>query len=671
MFLSINGNYIVSLIITNRYPAMKTLKIVWFCLILSITNFSSIKAKVSLPSIFSNNMVLQRHATPWIWGTATAGKTIEITTSWDNKKYQITADQNGDWRLRVKTSNHGGPYSIRITEGNTILLENILIGDVWICSGQSNMEMPLAGWGKIDNYENEIAKANYPNIRLLQVEKAMAEKPTTTISVRNNQWDMCTPGNIADFSATAYFFAREVHEKTKIPIGLIHTSWGGTVAEAWMEKEALHPFPTLYSAAQAVYEGTVNPEWERAQKKFMEWSQTLLQKDAGYQNGMPLWATSGLATDDWEQMALPDTWENKGLVDFDGAVWFRKKVVLEKAWTQGDLYLVFTADDADIVWFNGRQIGATSGWNVQREYKIPKELIKEGEHTIAIRVFDTGGDGGVYTDTFHLRSEDGRTLNLSGKWDYKIGLQVKEVMERPSEEKGPNRPTVLYNGMIHPFKDYAIKGAIWYQGESNVARAVQYRTLFPALIECWRNAFQSPEMPFYFVQLASFMQRDSIPVNSPWALLREAQDMTAELPYTGMATAIDIGDALDIHPKNKQEVGRRLALWALAKDYKQKIVFSVPAFQSHKVEENTIKIRFTHAKGLHAMDHKPVMGFSIAGTDRKFYWAMAEIVGDEIVVRAPEVPHPVAVRYAWANNSDGNVYNGANLPALPFRTDSW
>lgn len=627
-------------------------------------------AQVKLPAVFSDNMVLQQNVQPLIWGKAGAGKMVRLTTSWDAKEYRVKADENGNWKLLVKTPGYGGPYSISITEGTTLVLKNILIGDVWICSGQSNMEMPLAGWGKINDYEKEIANANYPGIRLLQVQHITANRPGDTISVRNNQWDICSPATIADFSATAYFFAREIYEKTKIPIGLIHTSWGGTVAEAWVEKESLKQFPTLYSAAKSVYEGKTNPDFERDLKAFTEWSHNMMQKDAGYLDGKPVWTTEG-DTGDWKQMTLPGSWENKGLVDFDGSVWFRKKIQLEKSWSDQDAYLVFTADDDDIAWFNGTQIGTAYGWGTKRKYRVPKDLIRVGENSIVIRVFDTGGGGGIYADTLHLNTNTNRILDLAGEWEYKTGLQLHESVVRPSEESGPNRPTVLYNGMIYPFKDYAIKGAIWYQGESNVARATQYRTLFPALIECWRNTFRSPKLPFYFVQLAGFMQPDTVPVNSQWALLREAQDMTTKLPNTGMATAADIGDAVDIHPKNKQEVGRRLALLALAKDYKKPIEFSGPLFQSYRINGNTVNIRFSHAQGIHTRDNALLKGFAIAGTDQKFYKAFAEIKGNEIRVSSEQVSNPVSVRYAWANNPDGNLFNAANLPALPFRTDNW
>jgi len=649
---------------------MRTLKTLFVCLALLAVCLDGARAEVSLPAFFSDNMVLQRHATPLLWGTAAAGKTVEVSTSWNGKTHRTTADRDGNWKLRVETSEHGGPYSIRVGEGNTVLLENVLIGDVWVCSGQSNMEMPLAGWGEVDDYENETARANYPGIRLLHVERAMAEMPAGDAIVRNGRWDVCSPTNIADFSAVAYFFAREVHEKTNIPIGLIHASWGGTVAEAWMDMEALRPFPDLYTEAKAVSEGEDSPEWEQAQEKYAQWLENALQRESKDRNGRPLWAAD-TDTKDWPQMVLPGFWEKNGLPDFDGVVWFRKKIVLDKSWTEGEMQLNFAADDEDVTWFNGHRIGATSGWDVRREYRVPKELVREGENTIAVRVFDNGGGGGIHTQALQLKSEDGRVLDLSGHWDYKIGAEVGEIMQQPQKNKGPKRPTVLYNAMIHPFRDYAAKGAIWYQGESNAQRAVQYRTLFPALISNWRRVFGKPDMPFYFVQLANFRQRDSVPMDSGWQMLREAQAMAAKLPNTGMATAIDLGDARDIHPKNKQDVGRRLALWALAKDYGRDMAFSGPEFQSHNVEGNGIRIRFAHAKGLKTKDNGSVKGFAVAGADRKFYWATAEITGDGVIVRAPEVSRPVAVRYAWANNPDCNLYNAADLPALPFRTDDW
>lgn len=640
-----------------------------FSLIFFIQNI--LLAKITLPPLFSDNMVLQQNAHTSIWGKADPLSTVKIVTSWNNKSYNAVADKEGNFKIKIATVQYGGPYTITLTQGNTVILKNILLGEVWLCSGQSNMEMPLDGWGKVNNYQQEIASATYSQIRLLQIERSIAEKPIKSIVVRNNGWGICSPQSIADFSATAYFFAREIYLKTKIPIGLIHSSWGGTVAEAWTSYPFLKSFENLYASATLMREGKLEATYVKAMKEFIDWEDKMRVMDQGFKNADTLWASESLNTSDWKTMQLPDTWENKGLINFDGIIWFRKTVHIPRELKGKDLYLDFIADDDDIAWINGKKIGKTYGWAEKRNYKIPKELIREGENTIVIRVFDTGGGGGIYSDNFTLNDNVGNTLKLSGEWKYKIGYTLSEVPKRPESSNGPNRPTVLYNAMIFPLTNYTIKGVIWYQGESNVERSTQYQTLFPTLINCWRSTFNNNKMPFYFVQLANYLSRDSMPVNSQWALLREAQAMATQLNNTGMAVAIDIGNALDIHPKNKQEVGRRLALNALVKQYKKEIEFSGPVFESYAIEENKIRIKFSHAKGMKSNDGKHIKGFAIAGADKKFYWADASIQGDEIVVENSKVEYPLAVRYAWGNNPEVNLYNDSNLPAVPFRTDNW
>lgn len=650
-------------------PKLKSILLIALFLLSSLL----VQSKILLPSVFSDNMVLQQKTNVAVWGKATAGKAVKITVSWNKINYGAIADASGNWKIKVATPGYGGPYSITISDGELLVLNNILIGDVWICSGQSNMEMPLAGWGKILNSEKEIVEAKYPNIRLLQADHITSNFPINDAKVANGGWQECSPKYVAEFSSTAYFFAREVYEKTKIPIGLIHTSWGGTIAEAWTSAESLKKMTDFSAAVDKIQKSAKNPSTVSYEEKLQNWVKMTTEKDSGYQAGETKWALA--ETTNWKSMTLPTLWEDAALKNFDGIVWFTKKVNIPENWkTNGAKLNLGTIDDNDITFVNGVKVGETVGYNVGRTYTIPASLLKTGENTITVRVFDSGGGGGIYGDAKDLSLTNNTTekISLAGDWKYKVGVDFKNVEAKPYEENGPNRPTVLYNAMIHPYLQFSIKGAIWYQGESNADRAYQYRELFPTMIKDWRQKWGQGDFPFYFVQLANFMQVDNTPVESAWAELREAQQKTLALPNTGMATIIDIGDAKDIHPKNKQEVGRRLALIALAKTYGKKINYSGPVYQSNKVEGKQIRLTFGNTEnGLKAADGAALNGFAIAGADKKFYWAKASIEGNQIIVRSDQVANPVAVRYAWGNNPVCNLVSNDGLPASPFRTDTW
>lgn len=628
------------------------------------------QSKIILPSIFTDRMVLQQQADVAFWGEATAGKAVTISTSWNGKKYSTKANQQGKWKVNVATPAFGGPYRVTISDGQPIVLSDVLIGEVWLCSGQSNMEMPLAGWGKIDHYQTEIANANYPDIRLFQVEKATSNLPLAdALKITNNGWTICSPQYIAEFSSVAYFFAREIHQKTGIPIGLIHTSWGGTVAEAWTSATTLKTLPDFAAAAEKIAATQANSNYDADLKR---WQQLVFNNDKGAAGQG--WQHASLDDSNWPTMELPALWERTVLPNLDGLVYFRKKIIIPQAWAGKAVTLnLGTIDDDDVTFLNGEKVGETVGHSQERIYKIAGDKIKAGENVITVRVFDGTGGGGLYSDknVLAITAESGERISLDGDWKYKIGLDLKDIAAAPLSNNNPNRPTVLYNAMLHPFIPYTIRGAIWYQGESNASRAHQYRTLFPAMITDWRNRWNIGNFPFYFVQLANFMGKDAQPVASEWAELRDAQLGTLSLPKTGMAVAIDIGDADDIHPKNKQEVGRRLALIALAKDYGKNIAYSGPLFASQQIAGKAIQLSFKFTEGGLNAKKGDLKGFAIAGEDQKFHWAKAVIQGNQIIVSSDEVPNPVAVRYDWGNNPEGNLYNGAGLPASPFRTDHW
>lgn len=639
-------------------------------------SISSLNAKVKLPAIFSSNMVLQQQSEVPFRGEASPGKTVKIFTSWNNKTIEIKADVNGKWNATLPTPAYGGPYKIEISDGKKLVLDNVLIGDVWICSGQSNMEMPLAGWGKVNNYEQEIAAANYPQIRLMHVKRNNSTKELNDFEAQSNGWVSCSPQTIPEFSSVAYFFGRQLHTNLNIPIGLINTSWGGTIAEAWTSAGTLKNMPDFYKPVEAIENSAINND--DAQKKyeqdFATWLKLIENTDKGYLNGKPNWNNVELNTSDWKLINIPCTWEDKELPNFDGLVWMRKTIEIPAQWQNKNLSLnLDVIDDNDICYFNGVEIGKTEGWNLQRTYTVPAKLVKSGKAVVVVRIIDTGGGGGIYGDAakINISLDAANKISLAGDWQYKIGFNIREIPAAPVHWSNPNRPTVLYNAMINPIAPFNIKGAIWYQGESNADRAYQYRELFPLMIKDWRKQWNS-NFPFYFVQLANYMKTTDQPEESVWAELREAQLKTLHLENTGMAVTIDIGDAKDIHPKNKQDVGKRLAFIALAQTYKMDIPFSGPIYESYSIEGNSIRIKFKHAeKGLKTSDNQALKGFAIAGHNHTFQWAKARIEGNDVIVWCDNIEHPVAVRYAWANNPICNLCNEANLPASPFRTDDW
>ncbi|QTE40021.1 sialate O-acetylesterase [Mucilaginibacter gossypii] len=627
-------------------------------------------AKVIMPGVFSDNMVLQQKTMAGIWGTADAGKTVSITSSWNNKTYTTIADADGNWKTKIKTPSYGGPYQVTITDGSEpVVLNNVLIGEVWICSGQSNMEMPVAGWGQVNNYKEEIANANYPEIRLLQVSQATSLTPQTNIKVANNGWMVCSPQTIGEFSSVAYFFAREINKRVKIPIGLISSNWGGTMIEAWSDENTLTNNPVFSAQIKQQQESAKTETPLTFAQKMDAWNKLAAAADLGYTNNNAF----NPDTAGWRSMLLPQFFEKGALGDFDGVVWFRKKITIPAAWAGQDVKISLgKIDDNEITFFNGEKIGATDGYTQSRNYIIPAPKVKAGESVITVRVFDSGGGGGLYgADEMQLMSASGEKISLAGTWDYKVGFNIKSLPPMPVANN-PNRLAVLYNAMINPLTPMAIRGVIWYQGEANTGRPGQYNELFEGMINGWRNIWNEGNFPFYFVQLANWQKRDTEPVPSGWAELREAQTQTLELPNTGMAVAIDLGEADNIHPKNKQEVGRRLALVALDKTYHKKQPYSGPMYKSQKIDGDKIELSFNYTDGgLKAQGGDNMQGFAIAGEDMKFHWATAVIKGNRVIVSSPDVTNPVAVRYAWANNPVSTLYNGVGLPASPFRTDNW
>ncbi len=643
---------------------MKNTACIGFMLFFSMVSM----ANVSLPKIFGDNMVLQRNQFIPVWGSASPNEKITVQF---NKQVKTTkTDKNGKWTLKLESEKEGGPYELIVTGKNKITISNVLIGEVWICSGQSNMEMPIAGWGKINNYQQEIADADFPQIRHFKVPNTVSTKPEDTLA--GGEWKICSPANAGDFTATGYFFAKALYKELKVPIGLVNTSWGGTHSETWTSKSALEQSDEFKDIAAKMNSVDLVAA-ERQRKEEMMKKIVSLQGPVGDAAAANHWKDFSFDDGRWATMKLPGAWEEQGLAGLDGVVWFRKTIMVEEEDAgKAAVIALSKIDDIDETYVNGVKVGGIDKWDEKRQYTIPPAVLKAGKNVIAVRVTDTGGGGGIYGEASDMQITIGKKIqSLAGNWVFRI-----ESLQQAATGIGPNSyPSLLFNAMINPLIPFAIKGAIWYQGESNAGRAYQYRKEFPLMISDWRRHWQQGDFPFLFVQLASFNSGNGNSANgSTWAELREAQTMTLSLPNTGMAVTTDIGDAKDIHPKNKQDVGLRLAKIALNKFYGKAIPFSGPFYLSMKIDNSRAILSFAnHENGWMVKDkYGYIKGFEIAGNDQQFHYAKAIIEGDNIIVMRDEVPNPVAVRYAWADDAgESNLFNKDALPAVPFRTDNW
>ncbi|GAC1451910.1 MAG: sialate O-acetylesterase [Chitinophagaceae bacterium] len=603
-------------------------------------------------------MVLQRDKPIKVWGWADKGEKIMVQLN--AEKAVTKTGKNGEWMVTLQPIPAGGPYDLKVNGKNSIVLSNVLVGDVYICSGQSNMEFVLKN---ANNAAKEIAASNYPNIRLFTVKKAMsfAEKK----DVEADAWAECSPSSSGDFSAVAYFFARKLIKDINIPVGLIHSSWGGTNIEAWTSWDVMSKTAD-YSKVDLVKMEAERAESDKRQQQFQE----SLKNDKG---DAEKWYDPAAAITGWKNITLPKIWEQTEIGNADGIVWFKKEFELPSSFNGKKLTLSLgPVDDNDVTYINGKKAGAVNGYNTDRVYEIDPSVLTPGKNTLIIKVTDNGGGGGIYGKPEQLYVQSGaEKISLTGEWQYKASVLNTSF---GLTGNGPNSfPSQLYNAMIAPLVQFSIAGAIWYQGESNAGQAFKYRSLFPGMINNWRSKW-GYAFPFLWVQLANFMKADSLPAQSDWAELREAQNMALQLPQTGQAVIIDIGDAADIHPKNKQDVGYRLALAAEKVVYNKEVVYSGPVYQSMKTDGNKIILQFTHTgSGLLARDkYGYLKGFAIAGSDQHFVWANALIDGDKIIVYSNAVQNPVAVRYAWGNNpDDADLYNKEGIPASPFRTDTW
>ncbi len=631
-------------------------------IVISLLAIASVHADVKPNSLFADNAVLQRDQVLPVWGTAGEGEAITVDFA---GQHVSTVAKGGKWRVELDPLPASfTPQTMTIRGDNTIAIKNVLVGDVWVASGQSNMERqlgPRPGQKPIENWQAEVAAAKYPAIREYYVPEHLAYSPTEDAG---GTWRVCSPETVADFSAVGYFFARDVHLAEKVPIGVLFTSWGGTVAEAWTSAETLESMPDFKAALEQVEQTAKDGDAadERHADRLKRW---YAENDSSAAD----WSTATFDAQGWREIQLPGAWESAGLPDFDGVVWFRNEIELPADWAGEPAMLhLGEVDDDDTTWINGVEVGATQGYNLPRNYKVPASVLKAGRNVIAVRALDTMGPGGFVGKATDMKLEaaSGTSLApipLSGEWHFHESTSLKKSSPVPQATRNnPNTVTVLYNAMLAPLQSFPIKGVIWYQGESNAGRARQYRELFPLMIADWRRGWGGHEFPFLFVQIA--------PYQGMGPEIREAQFLTLEKsPNTAMAVTTDVGDAKDIHPARKGPVGARLALAARALAYGEKLEYSGPLYDSVEFEDGAAVVSFEHVGGGLVAQDGELKGFTIAGVNGKFVPAKAEIQGARVKVSSEKVTSPTAVRYGWANVPDVNLFNSDGLPASPFRTD--
>ena len=646
--------------------------IIIFSLFISVTAFSQVR----LPKLVSDGMVLQRDAEVKIWGWA--GKDEKVSVNFMNSTYNTVAADEGDWSIELPKLKAGGPYEMQINASNSITIHDIMIGDVWVCSGQSNMEllMKRVSW----NYPGEIAHSENKYIRQFYVpQRYNFHHPENDLSysslpVEQAGWRIASPENTPDFSAVAYFFGKYLYEKYKVPVGLINSSLGGSPVEAWISAGALKKFPKYLNEADMFKDSTLIKKIETVDNaRINAWNTELWKKDEGNKDSRNMWYEPSLNTADWDSMGIPGYWADKTKLGYvNGVVWFRKNINITSSMAGKPCKLILgRIVDADSVYINGVFVGTISYQYPPNRFDIPVGILRTGKNIIVVRVINNTGKGGFVPDKLYAIVAEDDTVNIEGEWKFRLGAEMPPLASQTFIRW---MPLGLYNSMIAPLLNYRIKGVIWYQGESNTDRSAEYNELFSTLINDWREKWNEGNFPFLFVQLSNFMNPRSEPSESNWALLRESQLKTLSVPNTGMVVTYDIGEWNDIHPLDKKDVGKRLFLAAEKVAYgNDNVVYSGPIYKSMKVEDNKIVLSFTNiGTGIIAKGNGELKYFSIAGADKHFDWAKAKIDGNKVVVWSDEISKPVAVRYAWADDPEGaNLYNKEGLPASPFRTDDW
>ena len=627
-------------------------------------------SQVRLPSLISDGMVLQRDSKLKIWGWASPGEKVQL--SFNNKRYSTVTATNGKWVVELPPVKAGGPYTMEISASNHISLGNILVGDVWLCSGQSNMVVPMDRL--TEKYPEDVAGANYPQIRNFFI-PTVSDGAGPHDAPPPGKWVAADPQTVLSFGAVSYYFARQLYNKYHVPIGIINSSVGGTPIEAWISEEGLKAFPAALQTIQHIKDTAYTDSMNRlvAMAAARNAQNQSMANDKGL-NGAKKWFDTSYIADDWHTMRVPGYWADQGIRGLNGVVWYRKEIVIpaDLAGKPARLFLGRIVD-ADIAYINGVKTGATTYQYPPRRYTVPTGLLHAGRNTIVVRIVNTVGKGGFVPDKPYYLALGDQRIDLQGDWQYKVGDAYKPLpFIAGSDFSMQNQPTSLYNTMIAPLVNYAIKGFVWYQGEANTNHPYEYRRLLPALIADWRHQWRQDNLPFLYPQLPNYMEVQYLPSESQWAVLRESQLQALSVPNTAMAVTIDAGEWNDIHPLNKKDPGERLALAAEKIAYGEaEVVASGPIYQSALVAENKIVVSFSNTgSGLMVKGGNTLTQFAIAGADKKFVWANAVIKDNKVIVWNDAIPHPVYVRYAWADNPEGaNLCNMEGLPASPFRTD--
>jgi sialate O-acetylesterase len=643
----------------------KSLAALWFVVTLPA------HAAIELPLLFSDGAVLQREQPLPVWGWARPGAKIDV--AFDGGNATTKASDAGAWRVELPAHAAGGPYvlSIRENGGEAVTVRDVLVGDVWLASGQSNMEWPVE---QAQDAAQEIARAHDAGIRHFKVPKSWSDRPETRLV--GGQWQAASPQTVGRFSAVAYYFARDLRaRKPGVPIGIIDSSWGGSRIEAWMDAAALHVDAQALSAKMREVRAADERTLAQTRQRLSHWL-------AGADDAA--WKNADFDDRDWDTIAVPALWESAGYSGMDGVAWYRSTFELSAQEAAAGVVLgLGMIDDSDEAWVNGQRVGATlNRWNTPRRYQVAAQTLRAGINHVAVRVTDTGGGGGIHdihdghavhadTDLPYVQPQGAARRALPARWKFRPA-KVTVAMD---DDKNLIE-TLLFNRMIHPLQPYPLRGVIWYQGEANatVADAHAYRDRFAGLIGQWRAQWQAPRLPFLWVQLANFHSGADTATHSPWAMLRESQSRALALPATAQVVSIDIGDPDDIHPLDKQTVGRRLALAARHVVDGESLVFSGPVYRAAKFEGRSVRVEFDlQGSALAARGGGQVVhGFELAGDDHRFHPARAMIVGDEVVVSSDAVTQPRALRYGWRDNpEDADLSNREGLPASPFRTDDW
>jgi len=635
------------------------------------------KALPFVSPIFADNMVLQRGKPDAIWGWSDPGDTVRVQIGGNTATGTTGTDHR--WQVKIEPPAAGGPYTVKITGHQTLELHNVLVGDVWLCGGQSNMGLPLRF---TKNADDEIKAANYPDIRFFTVQGQPAYQHVDVIA---GSWRVVSPDTAIWMSAVGYYFARSIQRQIHVPIGLVVDAVGGSPAEAWASEAALRPLHD-FDVPLAELERLKAVKAPEYGNYVMHWYD---EYDIGQKNN---WAAADLDDSSWTSVPVPGGFAELGVPSTPALVWFRKEITLPDPLPKppaaqsnpiqgpfprgGNMLSLGEIERMDTVYINGTEVGGSAWVENPRRYFIRDGILKPGRNVIAIRVLKTKPDGGFLSkpEELHLTLADQTSIPLAGQWKAKLSVDARPPQPLPiAYENWPVMPTVLYEGMLAPVAPLSISGAIWYQGEQNSPRGYQYRKLLPAMIADWRSLFGQGDFPFYIVSLPAFQQRSPVPVNGDeWTETRESQAITAgTVPNSCLAVTIDTGDPDNIHAKEKEPVGDRLARCALAKYYGKDTVYSGPTLESVDRIPGAIRLHFAHADGGLVVKGSKLEEFSVAGDDRKWFWADARIEGDSVVVSSPSVLQPTQVRYAWQSNPAATLFNGAGLPAVPFRTDTW